>query len=222
MKNTIALAAVLLISSGFAVAQEASVNTNAVSGAASKSASGAASLGNHTTVTVPLTMTETSTSKGSDLDETVPNVFAPALTAGSNNCALSVSGGASGAGFGVSLAAAYESGECNVRESLRVMGGMLRTENNPQAASILKAVACQSVIYWDSLELAAIEIGNADLACKNERPKELGRFELRTPQQLPASYPAMVANDGVKLETHNAVAQRSQQNSNCFSEEYCY
>ncbi len=191
MKNAIVMAALLAISSVHA--QDYSATANNTANSASQSAAGAISgaSGNITSIggsDLGVNISESVTTKGSDMGGMVPNVFAPSLTAGSNLCAMSLSFGGAGSGFGLTIGGTYESAECNVRESLRVMSAMLRADGNVQSASILKSISCQSVIYWDSLELAAMETGNTDLACKNERPKRVGQFVLRNPDELPASY----------------------------------
>lgn len=209
MKNAIVVAALLAIGSVHARDYSATANNTAAS--QSQSAAGAISgaSGNITSIggsDLGVTISESATTEGSDMNDMVPNVFAPSLTAGSNLCAMSLSAGGSGGGFGITLGGTYESKECNVRENLRVMGALLRKDGNQQAASILKSISCQSTLYWDSLELAAIETGNADLACKNERPKRVGRFELRPVADLPRGYDAVVSdNQNIRDESEVAV-----------------
>lgn len=53
--------------------------------------------------------------------ETTPGVYAPGMDAGTNNCAVSMSGGGSVTGFGISLGATWESEDCNERNWIALM-----------------------------------------------------------------------------------------------------
>lgn len=222
MKYAITLAAFLAVSSVYA--QDYSATSNNTAASQSQSAAGAISgaSGNITSIGMGGTTLSTQSTTYADespLSDMVPNVFAPSLTAGSNLCAMSLSAGGSASGWGITLGGTYESSECNVRDSLRVMGAMLRTDGNPQAASILKSISCQSVIYWDSLELAAIETGNADLACKNERPRRMGRFELRPVADLPRGYDAVVS-DNQNIREQEEIAVQGGPHDDDFNQTY--
>ncbi len=222
MRYAYIMAGLLAISSVHA--QDYSATSNNTAASQSQSAAGAISgaSGNLTSIggtELGVTQSESVYSEASDMGDMVPNVFAPSLTAGSNLCAMSLSAGGSGGGFGITLGGTYESNECNVREGLRVMGAMLRKDGNVQSASILKSISCQSVLYWDSLELAAIETGNTDLACKNERPKELGRFQLRPVADLPRAYDTVVSGTQ-KMRTEKEIAARVPNPSDAYESEY--
>ncbi len=213
MKNALFMAALLAI--GSVHAQDYSATANNTAASQSQSAAGAISgaSGNITSIggsDLGVTISESATTEGSDMNDMVPNVFAPSLTAGSNLCAMSLSAGGSGGGFGLTLGGTYESNDCNVRENLRVMGALLRKDGNTQAASILKNISCQGVILWDAMELAAMETGNADLACKNERPKEMGRFQLRPVADLPKPYDTVV----VEIPEGNKIRSTASANEN--------
>lgn len=122
-----------------------------------------------------------------DMARSVPHVFAPALTGGGNPCIVSIVGGMSIAGFGGTVGAAYVDHECNVRQSLATVGPLLT--GLPESSIILKSIACQSEILWDSLELAAMDADNPSVGCINERPKDPHKVTVvRQPEDLPKSY----------------------------------
>lgn len=164
MKTTILSIAIIAASaSALADTNTNTLDSISASQSVAYSGSGSSSMNEGNTTVIE-------TTNHADLEDAVPNVFAPSLASGSNPCTVSLAGGLSVSGIGGSVGAAYTDRECSVRESLRIMGSMLRAENNLQAASILKAVSCQSEIYWNAMELASIETGNKDLACRNELP----------------------------------------------------
>ena len=135
--------------------------------------------------------------EAADLRDRAPTIFVPNLTSGSISCAVSVSAGFSVPGGAASLGVAYESKECNVRQTLQRISSVLAGSNDPRAEVILKSVACQSPIMWDSLELAAIEANDSNLACKNERPATGGKFFVRKKRDLPEGYDAMTEDEAV-------------------------
>ncbi len=146
-------------------------NTNSSSVASPKNTAGAsASPAQGQALESDITYAPSSTSYGSDLGDMVPSFVSPGLTAGSNPCALSVSASGVGAGFGFGVGWVYQDHECSVRENLRIVGGMLRKDGDASAQLVLKNYICQSQHGWNAMELAAMEGGNGNLRCRNERP----------------------------------------------------
>ena len=62
--------------------------------------------------------------EASDISDSVPAVFVPALTTSNNTCANSFSGGGSGAGFGFSIGKTYVSEPCNIRFNANQMNAL--------------------------------------------------------------------------------------------------
>ena len=118
----------------------------------------------------------TSTVEAPNLRDSAPGVFAAGVTAGgSNPCVVSVGGGLSVPGGGINFANAYNDGECNVRESLRLMAA-LSTSAEASNQVLLREISCQSVTYWDAFERVYDETGDARYFCHNERPEDKAGF----------------------------------------------
>jgi hypothetical protein len=124
--------------------------------------------------------------EGVDLSKTVPAFVLPGLTAGSNPCALSVTAGGSGAGFGFGVGWVYQDQDCGVRENMRIVGGMLRANNNPNGQLVMKNIMCQSSSMWKAMELSSIEGGAKNLRCINEQPGIGSYVKLRNNGEVPA------------------------------------
>ncbi len=113
----------------------------------------------------------TTTIEASDLGDAVPGVFSAGVTAGgSNPCVVSVGGGASFSGGGFNFARAYNDGECQVRESLRLMVAILPNNADKGSQMLIRETACQSDIYWQSMERVFINTGDSRFLCTNPRP----------------------------------------------------
>lgn len=115
----------------------------------------------------------THTSEAVDMQDRAPGVFAAGVTAGgSNPCVVSIGGGLSVPGGGLNFANAYNDGECNVRESLRLMAAI---SSSAEASNqiLLREVSCQSVTLWDAMERTYMETKDERYMCSNERPKSL-------------------------------------------------
>jgi len=109
--------------------------------------------------------------EASDLSKAVPSVFSAGVTAGgSNPCVVSVGGGASFSGGGFNFARAYNDGECQVRESLRLMVAILPNNSDKGSQMLIRETACQSDIYWQSMERVYINTGDDRFLCTNPRP----------------------------------------------------
>jgi len=109
--------------------------------------------------------------EASDLGDAVPGVFSAGVTAGgSNPCVVSVGGGASIAGGGFNFARAFNDGECQVRESLRLMVAILPNNNDTGSQMLIRETACQSDIYWQSMERVYINTNDSRFLCTNPRP----------------------------------------------------
>ena len=148
-------------------------NANANSGALSGSQSGAYSGGSQSGAVLLLDQSDHSatTIEASDLSEAVPSVFSAGVTAGgSNPCVVSVGGGASIAGGGFNFARAFNDGECQVRESLRLMVAILPNNNDKGSQMLIRETACQSDIYWQSMERVYINTNDSRFLCTNPRP----------------------------------------------------
>jgi len=118
------------------------------------------------------------TYEASDLSKSVPGVFAAGTTAGgSNPCVVSIGGGGAGSGFGFNFSQAYNDGECQIRESVRLMSAIVKGDD-PQNQIFLREVTCQSTIYWDAMERTYAETGDMRFYCDNPRP-EYGKLEIR-------------------------------------------
>ncbi|RLA66546.1 MAG: hypothetical protein DRQ78_04145 [Epsilonproteobacteria bacterium] len=113
----------------------------------------------------------TSIVEASDLSKSVPGVFAAGTTAGgSNPCVVSIGGGGSGSGFGFNFSSAYNDGECQIRESVRLMSAIVKGDD-PQNQIFLREVTCQSTIYWDAMERTFAETDDMRFFCDNPRPE---------------------------------------------------
>jgi len=113
----------------------------------------------------------TTTIEATDLGDAVPSVFAAGVTAGgSNPCVVSVGGGASFSGGGFNFARAFNDGECQVRESLRLMVAILPNNNDKGSQVLIRETACQSDIYWQSMERVYINTNDKRFLCSNPRP----------------------------------------------------
>jgi len=109
--------------------------------------------------------------EAADLGDAVPSVFAAGVTAGgSNPCVVSVGGGASFSGGGFNFARAYNDGECQVRESLRLMVAILPNNADKGSQMLIRETACQSDIYWQSMERVYINTKDDRFLCTNPRP----------------------------------------------------
>lgn len=113
-----------------------------------------------------------STSIGaSDLGDNVPSVFSAGVTAGgSNPCIVSVGGGAGWSGAGFNFARAYNDGECQVRESLRLIVAILPNSNDRGSQMLIRETACQSDIFWQSMERVYISTKDPRFLCSTPRP----------------------------------------------------
>ena len=138
-------------------------NANANSGSLSASGSQSGAIGmidqSHTTV------------EAADLGDSVPSVFAAGVTAGgSNPCVVSVGAGASASGVGINFARAYNDGECQIRESLRLMVAILPNNNDKGSQMLIRETACQSDVYWQSMERVYLTTQDDRFLCSNPRP----------------------------------------------------
>ena len=98
-------------------------------------------------------------------------MFSAGVTAGgSNPCVVSVGGGASGSGFGINFARAYNDGECQIRESLRLMVAILPNNNDVGSQMLIRETACQSDVYWQSMERVYLKTLDDRFLCTNPRP----------------------------------------------------
>ena len=110
-------------------------------------------------------------SEAADLRDTVPSVFAAGVTAGgSNPCIVSVGAGASFSGGGVNFTRAYNDGECQIRESLRLMVAILPNNNDKGSQMLIRETACQSDVYWQSMERVFLKTSDDRFLCSNPRP----------------------------------------------------
>ena len=118
----------------------------------------------------------TSTVDAVDMKDRAPGVFSAGVTAGgSNPCVVSIGGGLSVPGGGINFANAYNDGECNVRESLRLMAAI---SSSAEAGNqiLLREISCQSVTMWDAFERTYNETEDQRYFCSNERPENKDRF----------------------------------------------
>jgi len=113
----------------------------------------------------------TNVSEAANLGDSVPSVFAAGVTAGgSNPCVVSVGMGASGSGIGINFARAYNDGECQIRESLRLMVAILPNNSDKGSQMLIRETACQSDVYWQSMERVYISTQDDRFLCTNPRP----------------------------------------------------
>ena len=141
----------------------------------------------------------------------VREAFAAGTTAGgSNPCVVSIGGGGSGSGFGFNFSQAYNDGECQIRESVRLMSAIVKGDD-PQNQIFLREVTCQSTIYWDAMERTYAETGDMRFYCDNPRP-EYGKLEIRD-----RKHPAVHAKVRADTNISNAPG-RSKHNNGFWSE----
>jgi hypothetical protein len=85
------------------------------------------------------------------------------------------------------------------------VGSMVRAQNNPQGALVMKNLMCQSQQMWKAMELAGIEGGNRALECINNEPGIGSYVKLReqgtvngpdTVASASPPTPAVVSNTG--------------------------
>ena len=84
---------------------------------------------------------------GSDLGDQVPPVYAPGLDSGTNDCAVSASGGGAVSGFGLSFGASFENEDCQRRNWFVLQS----RAGNPGVA---KALACHNDEVREAYRLA--------------------------------------------------------------------
>ena len=138
------------------------IGTGGTSGA---SGSGAPAIGS--SLNYNYSSTNNSKVEAVDLRDTVPSMWAPGLGGGgSNPCVVSGSGAAVGSGFGISIGGSWNDGECQIRESLRVLGGQLNGKAR-EAQVLQKNIACQSDIMRMALNQTARETGQASMKCSS-------------------------------------------------------
>jgi len=114
----------------------------------------------------------TTTIDASDLSRSVPSVFSAGVTAGgSNPCIVSVGGGAGWQGAGFNFARAYNDGECQVRESLRLIVAILPNTSDVGSQMLIRETACQSDIFWQSMERVYIATKDTRFLCTTPRPE---------------------------------------------------
>jgi len=118
----------------------------------------------------------------SDFKDRAPGVFAAGVTAGgSNPCVVSIGGGLSVPGGGINFANAYNDGECNIRETLRLVAAISTAAKIGDPVEkgnqiLLREIACQSVTMWDAFERTYNVTNDQRYFCENERPENKGRF----------------------------------------------
>lgn len=152
------------------------------------------------------------------MERLVAPVFAPALSSGTNPCAISISGGITIPGIGgIAGGGVYNDKDCNVRENLRIVGAMVRKDDNPTGAILIKNIACQSAQLWDAIEMTAIESGDTDMACRNERPDDPQEYVVLRPQPLPQSYDSQVAHRSVIEPSAMAVSYEDDSETEWFA-----
>jgi len=148
----------------------ADANANSQSGSIAGSQSGAVGSINNG-IEAGYINASTNVSEAADLGDSVPGVFSAGVTAGgSNPCIVSVGGGASGSGFGINFARAYNDGECQIRESLRLMVAILPNNNDKGSQMLIRETACQSDVYWQSMERVYLTTNDPRFLCTNPRP----------------------------------------------------
>ena len=111
-----------------------------------------------------------------EMGHRAPGVFAAGVTAGgSNPCVVSIGGGISVPGGGINFANAYNDGECNVRETLRLIAAISSSAETSNQI-LLREISCQSVTMWDAFERTYDQTGDNRYFCNNERPDNKDRF----------------------------------------------
>ena len=111
-----------------------------------------------------------------EMGHRAPGVFAAGVTAGgSNPCVVSIGGGISVPGGGINFANAYNDGECNVRETLRLMAAISSSAETGNQI-LLREISCQSVTIWDAFERTFNKTSDERYFCENERPENKDRF----------------------------------------------
>ncbi|HFB07035.1 MAG TPA: hypothetical protein ENJ92_01180 [Chloroflexi bacterium] len=144
--------------------------------ASSGSTSGALSGAQSQAGSIGLIDSSVNTVEADDGSRAVRGVFAAGVTAGgSNPCVVSIGGGLSVPGGGINFANAYNDGECNVRETLRLMAAI---SSSAEAGNqiLLREISCQSVTIWDAFERTFNKTGDERYFCESERPENKDRF----------------------------------------------
>jgi len=141
--------------------------------------------------------------ESSDLGDAVPSVFAAGVTAGgSNPCVVSIGGGVSVSGGGFNYTQAYNDGECQIRESLRLMVAILPNNADKGSQMLIRETACQSDVYWQSMERVYIKTQDDRFLCSNPRPdnkpiaiRDRAREQVKTTASLaPVKTQSVVSN----------------------------
>lgn len=145
-----------------AIANSAS-GSNAISGSLSSGQATNADIGNSS---FNYNSTVTNNANNKDL---APTLFAPGLVGGTNPCVVSMSGGITTGGFGISAGNAYVDKECEVRESLRLMAAISNAQESANQ-TLLREIACQSAVYWDAMERTSTSLDDPRYHCLNPRP----------------------------------------------------
>lgn len=150
--------------------------------------------------------TNTSTVEAVDMQDRAPGVFAAGVTAGgSNPCVVSIGGGLSVPGGGLNFANAYNDGECNVRETLRLMAAISSSEATGNQI-LLREISCQSVTMWDAFQRTYDATGDDRYFCTNPRPEdESGPIALRSKVGPRTAEVAYDLNNGKKIK-HEVVS----------------
>ena len=165
-----------------------SFNAQASDYANAQSASQAGALSHSGAGAIGLIDSSTTNVEADDGSKRVAGVFAAGVTAGgSNPCVVSVGGGVGLSGFGINFANAYNDGECNVRESLRLMAAISMSDQ-PSNQIMMREIACQSLTYWDAMERTYMETEDDRYYCSNERPNDAEKsLSFRRPSILPVA-----------------------------------
>lgn len=115
--------------------------------------------------------------EAANLHDRAPGVFAAGVTAGGTNpCVVSIGAGLSVPGGGLNFANAYNDGECNVRETLRLMAAISSSAETGNQI-LLREIACQSATLWDAFERTYNATGDERYFCGNERPNVDNKFK---------------------------------------------
>jgi len=166
---TLILGTSLISTQAFADAN-ANANSGSLSGAQSQSGA-VGSIYVNQGIDAGYVNASTNISEAADLGDAVPSVFAAGVTAGgSNPCVVSVGAGASFSGGGINFARAYNDGECQIRESLRLMVAILPNNNDKGSQMLIRETACQSDVYWQSMERVYLTTKDDRFLCTNPRP----------------------------------------------------
>jgi len=141
----------------------------------------------------------------SNLKDRAPGVFAAGVTAGgSNPCVVSIGGGLSVPGGGINFANAYNDGECNVRETLRLVAAISNSAESGNQI-LLREISCQSVTMWDAFERTYNSTGDQRYFCENDRPENKNRFIAGRTHHKARGSARTVADSGYDLDGGNPV-----------------